>query len=154
MRRLSVLLALAIFVASCDSLSRTPTAPVVTTPTPTPPTPTLPSPTTFLSDVTLSGMVYEQTANGRVPIADVWVYCEPCGAETHSGVWTDAKGFYTFTGVWTEASHFPIRIWIMKAGYTDPPGLPNPTPPNPSGPGWREVVVTGNTLFDAELVRQ
>jgi hypothetical protein len=49
---------------------------------------------------------------------------------------------------------FPIRIWIGKAGYRDPVGLGNPTPPNPAGPGWREVTVTGNTRFDAELVRQ
>ena len=28
------------------------------------------------------------------------------------------------------------------------------TPPNPSGPGWREVVIDGDTRFDMELVRR
>jgi hypothetical protein len=111
-------------------------------------------PVYILSNVTLSGVVFEETANGRVPIAGVAVYCEPCGAETHTWASTDAKGFYLFTGVWTDPGHFPTRISIQKDGYVDPPGLPPPTPPNPSGPGWREVVVNGDTRFDVQLVRQ
>ena len=57
--------------------------------------------------------------------------------------------------MWTEGRPaFPIRIWIQKDGYKDPPGLPKTTPPNPSGAGWREVVINGDTRFDAELARQ
>jgi hypothetical protein len=47
-----------------------------------------------------------------VAIADNDVYCEPCGAETHTWATTDAKGFYTFRGVWTNAASFPIAVSI------------------------------------------
>ena len=73
--------------------------------------------------------------SGRRPLSNVSVYCEPCGAETHT--------FATTT-----------RIYVSLDAYTDPGGLPKPTPPNPSGPGWREVVVNGDTRFDMELVRR
>lgn len=151
MRFAFVLSALVVGLAGCGEdgpvLSPTPSAPV--------PVPTRPSATpVYMSDVTLSGVVYEETPTGRAPIEGVWVYCEPCGAETHSGVYTDPNGFYSFTGVWIDPSLFPTRIWILKDGYVDPPGLPKTTPPNPSGAGWREVVINGNTQFDAQLVRR
>ena len=130
-------------------------------PHPLPAAPSLPPvvsspgvPVYTLSNVTLSGVVFEETASGRVPIEGVDVYCEPCGAETHTWASTDSKGFYLFTGVWTDPDHFPTRIFISKDGYGDPPGLPTPTPPNPSGSGWREVVVNGDTRFDVQLVRR
>jgi len=104
--------------------------------------------------VTLSGFVFEQTVNGREPVEAVDVYCEPCGAETHTYAVTDSNGFYSFNGFWTDATHFPTAIWVGKDGYADPAGLPKTTPPNPSGPGWREVVVNGDTRFDMELVRK
>jgi hypothetical protein len=111
-----------------------------------------------LTDVTLSGVVYELAADSlqRIGIEGATVYCEPCGEETHSFALTDSDGVYRFTGVWTEGNPaFPTRVLIYKAGYADPPGLRKPTPPNPSGAGWREVVVNGiDTQFDAELVRQ
>jgi hypothetical protein len=106
-----------------------------------------------MADVVLSGVVYEVTPAGRVPIAGVDVYCESCGRETHSWAQTDASGVYSFTGVWDDHG-FPIRLWIGKDGYADPPGLPPPTPPAPSGAGWREVMVTADTRFDIELVRR
>lgn len=105
-------------------------------------------------NVTLSGVVYEETPSGRLPIPHASVYCEPCDEGTHAFATTDDSGFYSFTGVWTDAGHFPTRILVSKDGYTDPAGLPVPTPGNPSGPGWREVVVTGDTRFDMELVRR
>jgi hypothetical protein len=58
-------------------------------------------------------------------------------------------------GVWTEGRPtFPVRLLLRKTGYKDPAGLPPMTPGNPSGLGWREVVINGDTRFDAELVRQ
>jgi hypothetical protein len=48
----------------------------------------------------------------------------------------------------------PTSLSATKAGYADPPGLPVMTPPNPSGAGWREVMVVGDTRFDIELVRR
>jgi hypothetical protein len=105
-------------------------------------------------NVTLSGVVFEESSNGRAPIPHASVYCEPCGAETHTFATTDENGFYSFTGVWTDPGHFPTRILVRLDGYTDPPGLPTPTPPNPSGLGWREVVVNGDTRFDMQLIRR
>ena len=151
MRSAFVLSVLVVGLAGCSGeryqpLPAAPTAPVPARPS---------DPSGYsLSDVTLSGVVFEETPTGRAPIEDVSVYCEPCGAETHTWASTNSNGFYNFTGVWTDSSHFPTRIWIGKDGYVDPPGLPAPTSPNPSGPGWREVVVNGNTQFDVQLVRR
>jgi hypothetical protein len=112
----------------------------------------------ILADATLSGMVYEiaNSSGTIVGIEGVAVYCEQCGASTHNWANTDSKGEYVFPpGVWTEGRpSFPVRIFVQKDGYQDPAGLPTPTPPNPSGPGWREVVVNGDTRFDIELVRR
>jgi hypothetical protein len=98
-------------------------------------------------------VVFELTTAGRAPVEGVYVYCELCGAATHSWSSTDANGLYTFTGVWN-AGMFPTSLSVEKAGYADPPGLPVMTPPNPSGAGWREVMVVGDTRFDIELVRR
>ena len=142
-------LVLAATVGGCDS-PRAPTAPSAVSPPP------MPAPTPLagrvMSEVTLSGIVYETTPAGMVPIEGVAVYCEPCGVETHTGTFTDSNGFYSFYGVWLEA--LPTRLHVRKNGYVDPLGLPRPTPPNPTGPGWREVRVNGDTRFDVELVRQ
>jgi len=146
-----VLFVLVLGLAGCGDSGLQSTTP---SPVPAPPVPVQnpPFPILNLTDATLSGLVFEETPNGRAPLEGAWVYCEPCGAETHMGVYTDSKGLYSFSGVWTNG-HFPTRIWITKEGYADPEGLPTPTPPNPSGPGWREVVVNGDTQFDARLVR-
>ena len=105
-----------------------------------------------MSEVTLSGLVYEVTPAGVIPIEGVAVYCEPCGVETHTWVYTDSNGFYSFFGVWLDG--VPTRLNVGKNGFVDPPGLPQTTWPNPSGPGWREVKITGDTRFDIELVRR
>ena len=112
-----------------------------------------------LAAATLSGMVYEVAADSPRQIAGiegVSVYCEQCGESTHNFAYTDSTGAYVFPpGVWTEGRpDFPIRVLVSKDGYRDPAGLPRPTPPNPSGPGWREVVIHGDTRFDVELVRR
>ena len=151
MRSVFVLSALVLGHAGCShgSPSYVPTKPSA-------PVPARPSgdPAVYMSDVTLSGVVFEETPTGRAPIERVWVYCEPCSEETHGGTYTDSNGFYSFTGVWTDPDFFPTRIHISKDGYVDPAGLPTPTPPNPSGAGWREVVINGNTEFDVQLVRR
>ena len=88
------------------------------------------------------------TPTGRVPIEGVALYCELCGADTHSWAYTDSAGLYRFTGVWFDGR--PTPVYIQKDGYA----VPASTPPNPSGSGYREVMVNGNTRFDVELVRQ
>ena len=147
--RTSVVLSTAILALSGCSES----SPSLVAPHTPPPVVQKPEPETFRAEVTLSGTVFEETASGRTPIERVWVYCEPCTADTHASVYTDSKGFYRFSGVWTNGT-FPTRISAQKDGYEDPKGLPTPTPPNPSGPGWREVVINGNTQFDIQLVRR
>jgi hypothetical protein len=132
-----------------------------TRPTPSPGTfvPTVPTPVVSnLLDWTLSGRVYEVVGDARqtVGIEGVQVYCEQCGESTHTFAGTDANGEYVFPrGFWDEGKPlFPARISVRKTGYQDPPGTPSTTPPNPSGPGWREVVLKGDTRFDMELVRR
>jgi len=126
---------------------------------PAPAAPPVPTGGSVLAEATLSGRVYEVIPGSptrTAGIEGVAVYCEPCGESTHNYAYTDAQGEYVFPrGVWTEGRPtFPVRIWIGKDGYQDPPGLAKPTPPNPVGPGWREVVMTGDTRFDIELVRR
>lgn len=131
-------------------------------PTPAPPLPPVtpvPAPGSVLADATLSGKVYEIVPAAplhMVGIEGVRVYCEQCGESTHNSAYTDSTGEYVLPrGVWTEGRpSFPIRILVVKDGYQDPAGLPRPTPPNPTGPGWREVVIHGDTRFDMELVRR
>jgi len=141
-------------LAACDGASReSPTAPSPIQQSP--PQPSSPSvfPPGVLSAATLSGTVFEATATGRVPIEGVAVYCELCGAGTHTWSFTDSSGFYTFTGVWN-AGVLPTSLSASKSDYADPPGLPGVTPPNPPGPGWREVMVIGDTSFNIELVKE
>lgn len=136
--RLSAIV-LSVFVLTSSGCSDS--FPVPTAPTPAAPAPRTALPPTaglVLNDVTLSGMVFEETATGPAPIDGVGVYCEPCGAETHTWAKTDSHGLYSFTGVWTDG-RVPARItiWVEKDGYTG---------------GWREVVVDGDTRFDMQLV--
>ena len=142
-------------LSSCgkDQAQPSPISPSSVQPAPAPSPPIVDS---VLADATLSGMVYEVVTGSPVGIQGVSVYCEQCGESTHNLAYTDATGSYVFPhGVWTEGRPtFPIRIWITKDGYKDPDGLPKTTPPNPSGAGWREVVINGDTRFDAELVRR
>jgi hypothetical protein len=107
-----------------------------------------PTPVGFVPNVTLSGVVFERAQGVEVPIERAWVYCEPCGEETHSGVYTDKQGFYSFKGVWGTA--FSIRV--TKDDYQDPPGPTNTG--FPSGPGWRDVTINGDTRLNVQLARK
>jgi hypothetical protein len=117
-----------------------------------------PAPGPTLRGVSLSGVVYELTATGRTPIAGAIVYCEPCGKETHTFATADDNGFYHFSGdlaggggVWVVPGvSTPIAVGYYNKDYEDPPGLPA----TGHGPGWREVLIDGDTRFDIELVRR
>ena len=135
-------LVLAMALAGCQSVSSPSPAPsVVQQPAPLPTPPVFPP--GVLSDYTLSGVVFEVTATGQTPIEGVEVYCELCGAATHSWTSTDSNGFYRFIGVWTTID-VSTEVWFGKEGYTYPPAS------NASGP--RHVLITGDTRFDVELV--
>jgi hypothetical protein len=106
-----------------------------------------PTPVVFAPNVTLSGVVFEVAQGAEVPIEGVGVYCEACGEETHTWASTDKKGFYSFKGVWGT----PVSILVGKDGYQDPPGTMN----SPLfGPGWRDVVINGDTRFNIQLARK
>jgi hypothetical protein len=126
-----LVIVLAAAQAGCDGGTvPSPTAPSAVLQQPTlPPVPVAPN---RMSEVTLSGLVYEVTRAGKIPIEGVAVYCEPCGAETHTWAYTDSNGFYSFFGVWLDG--VPTRLHVRKNGFVDPPGLPGTTWPNPSGP--------------------
>jgi hypothetical protein len=91
----------------------------------------------------LSGMVYESTAGGRVPLGGVVLYCDGCGSPVgHTFETTDADGLYRFA--WTLNGKNWIQF-ISKDGYRyagpiETFGIP--------------VIVNGDTRFDIELVRR
>ncbi len=112
-----------------------------------------------LNGVTLYGVVTETTPAGPVPIEDVSVYCDACGEFGHTWARTDANGYYSFSGdlaagggIWLGDG--PILLAVRKEGYDDPPDLPPASTRLPSGPGWREVTIGGDTRFDVQLVRR
>jgi hypothetical protein len=156
-----VLLVLAQGVAGCGGPDSSPT-PV--TPSPRPPQAVVPAPTAAvfppgtLTGVSLSGVVYELTPTGRKPIARALVYCELCGKETHTFATADDNGFYHFSGdlatgggVWLAPGvPTPLAVGYYNRDFEDPPGLPAAR----QGPGWREVLIDGDTRFDIELVRR
>ena len=95
---------------------------------------------------TVSGIVYEVTANGRVPVPDVEVYCDDCG---HEFSFTEANGEYTFS----PPPGGDTLLLVAKPGYSLP--RPDWTDPNPTPQGWLggvNVFVDGNTRFDIEIV--
>lgn len=160
--------AIAVLVTSACSGAGTPTSPTAAAPSigPAAPAPAQRAAlsydvfarTSVLTAVALSGRVFETTPSGPVPITSVSVYCDACGESGHSTAITDASGFYSFSGdiaagggVWTSPG-FTTYLVVKKEGYQDPSGLP-PFMWRDSTPGWREVMLEGNTRFDIELVR-
>jgi len=160
---LSSVLVLALGLGGCGraDFSATPLAPstlppqaVIPAPAPTPGS-LFPAAYT-LRGVSLSGVVYELTAMGRAPIAGAVVYCEPCSEETHAFATADEDGFYHFSGdlatgggVWVAPGvPTPIAVGYYNKDFEDPPGL------RAARPGWREVLIDGDTRFDIELVRR
>ena len=159
---LSSVVVLALGVTGCGGgdFVATPLAPSTLPPQSVAP---VPSPGSFLtghtlSGVSLSGVVYELTPTGRSPIAGAIVYCEPCGAETHTFATADDNGFYHFSGdvatgggVWVAPGvPTPLAVGYYNEDYEDPPGIPTTA----RGPGWRHVLMDGDTRFDIELVRR
>jgi len=95
----------------------------------------------------LSGVVFEITEAGRVPIEGVELYCDSCGSpDGHTFVNTNADGFYSLE--WTMNGVHPL--FVRKAGYEifDPTGtLRDPY-------GRISATVRGDTVFDVQLVRR
>lgn len=133
-----MLLATAIGCSSSSSTA-SPTAPTAVVP----PAPTAPVPPRRA--FTLSGTVTE-VSSGE-PIEGVELYCDACGPEGHRWAESDANGFYIFYDVY--AGNAPLLI--RKAGYGDPPGVPQGPV---AGRSWRPVIVNGDTRLDIQLARK
>ena len=91
---------------------------------------------------TLSGVVFESTASGRVPIEGVQVYCDGCG---HDFQRTDANGQYLFE----RATNGAMPLLVDLPGYA----LAGNQPVG-SNEGSVVATVEGDTRFDIELVRR
>ena len=95
----------------------------------------------------LSGVAFEVTPAGNVPLDDVQVYCDSCGfPDGHSWRHTDDKGEYSFN----EVFNGPNSLMVSKAGYK----LPKPVQTYRDGANSILAIVNGDTRFDIELVRQ
>ena len=167
MKMLFLGVTLATALAGCN---RSPTSSIPVAPTPVSQAP--PAPTegvvhdgSTLTGVSLSGVVYELTNAGRAPIGGALVYCDACGATSVTWATADANGFYVFSGdvaggggVWLAPGYFTTLSVNANKDYQDPPGLRqiggSLDRPFPLGPGFRAVLIDGNTTFDIELVRR
>ena len=91
-----LLLALSTALAGCDGGRRSgPTGPSTFSPQQTPAPPPAANPASSVADVTLSGVVYEVTSDGQVPLEGVSV----SNGEGEYAV-TDANGFFSIRPVW------------------------------------------------------
>jgi hypothetical protein len=122
-----------------------------------PPLPRNSFPAFRVADVVLSGLVFETTSQGRMPIAGVIV---ANGEGNHAT--TDANGIYSVGPVWVcPCARQPwveagiTFLWVAKDGYGDPPDTPGSVfERGAPSPGTRDVKIDGDTRFDIELVRR
>jgi hypothetical protein len=94
---------------------------------------------------TLSGVVSELTAAGKVPAEGVQLYCDSCGSpDGHTFTSSDANGFYSFS--WARNGVHPLMVW--KDGYVviDATG--------PLSNGTVNATVDGDTRLDIQIVRR
>jgi hypothetical protein len=138
---LSALVSLAIVLSGCGDGASIPNAP---TPTPTLTSTPTPAPT---ETYTLSGVVFELTEAGQVPIEGVELYCDSCGSPVgHTFVYTDADGFYSLD--WT--SNGVHHLLVEKAGFE----IFDPTGSLTHGEEMIVATVRGDTRFDIRLARR
>jgi hypothetical protein len=127
--------------------------PLPTAPTFIEPPPTVAAVFWGVEDVTLSGVVYEVTAAGRVPIQGVRVFISD-----DFDMATDSEGAFSFSPVWAcgpcpfsaPSDGKSTRAWINKDGYVDSPAHQADHFPA----GVYQVYIKGDTRLDVELVRR
>ena len=98
-----------------------------------------------LPTYTLSGMAFEVTPTGQVPIEGVEVYCDSCGPFGHTFAYTDGNGRY----VMLEVLPITHSLLLQKTGFAvvDPTG-------HIAGRDAKDVKVEGDTRFDIQFVRR
>lgn len=141
-RHLPVVFALFVTIGMSGCSSSTgPTSPTA------PPTGVVPPAPVPQLTYTLSGVVSEETAAGRVPAESVQLYCDSCGSpDGHTFTSSDANGFYSFS--WARNGVHPLLVW--KDGYVvvDPSGTLS------DGRAVKNATVDGDTRFDIQIVRR
>ena len=123
--------------------------------------------TVSVASVTLSGVVYEMTPRGRVPVEGVQVIGDYFHVFPTPNVVTDANGFFSFKPVWVcPCSWAPwvdagiTSIWVDKEGYEAPAEQPASVFSRRLDPGvrpdlrLRDVTISGDTRMDIQLVRR
>jgi hypothetical protein len=154
-------------LAGCEGASPSPTAPSTAQPQP-PPGPARGTPAAYLvADVVLSGVVYEMTPIGRVPIEGVRVQSDSFHIFPSPDVVTDSNGFFSFRRVWVcPCSWAPwvdagiTAIHVEKDGYEVPAGQSASIFGRRLNPDvlpdlrLRDVPINGDTRFDVQLVRR
>jgi len=95
----------------------------------------------------LSGVVFEMTETGQLPVEGVEIYCDSCGSpDGHTFVYTNADGFYSLA--WAIDGVHPL--FVTKAGYE----ISDPTGKLRDQYGRISATVKGDTRFDVRLVRR
>jgi hypothetical protein len=144
MTRFAIAFFLIVFAGGCGNNSVHESAPAGPSPVPRPPQ----------RNLTLFGTVYEVTATGRAPVADVLIEemtCDAanpgCGVNVLQRTTTGIDGAYRITGLYPGRNNF---VWITKEGY-EPVGRPAvPTCDNCN----QIVEMIDDTLLDIELARR
>ena len=103
-----------------------------------------------LTAASLSGVIYESTARGPVPLGGAMIYCELCGEITHTWATTDINGNYRFPGDLASGG----GVWLA-------PGKPTPITVGGVGFDLRtwvaqdlNVFIAGDTRLDVILLRR
>jgi len=120
-----------------------------------------------VADVVFSGVVYELTPIGRVPIEGVRVQSDYFHVFPIGDAVTDSQGFFSFKPIWVcPCSWAPwvvagvTLIMVEKDGYESPAAQPDTVFRHPMYPAavrdprLRDVTIAGDTRFDVELVRR
>jgi len=120
-----------------------------------------------VADVILSGVVYEETPMGRIPVEGVKVWGDYFHVFPAPILVTDAQGFFSFRRVWVcPCSWAPwvdagiTSIYVDKDGYKVPDGQPASTFGRRLDAGvlpdlnLRDVTINGDTRVDIQLVRR
>ena len=139
-----------VLMLGCDSSVSTPVSP--STPAPAPGSSPRP-PAGGIASSVLSGVVFEMTATGRVPVAGATIHLETCSLSNCPDVKgydvkTDKDGGYRIAGVYDGTMNY---LWARDAVY-DMVGAMAPG----TCPDGCDLLVTvkGETRLDIELVRR